>query len=154
RSTGRFTDGRGRPPPNFGDRSAQATPDDFKSKVHISGASGQPICPIQSIYRPSLFRIVVEKDDKQRSMTMNFSDWIMENGESLQVSVFFSLLMLLALAERVIPRRSGSMERRSRWPTNLLFTLLNFVALSVLPVSFITAAFWGAENGLGLLNVI
>ena len=83
---------------------------------------------------------------------MSFSAWILTNGDNLQVVLFFSLLLGLTVAERMAPRRSGSMDRATRWPTNFLLTILNLVVMSALPVSFISAALWAEANGWGLLN--
>ena len=85
---------------------------------------------------------------------MNFSNWILANGGNLQITLFFSLLFVLAVAERLVPRRPGSMERAMRWPVNFLLTLLNLVAMSVLPISLIGAAFWADARGWGLLHQI
>ena len=85
---------------------------------------------------------------------MSFPQWIVEHGDTLQVGLFFTLLALLAAIEPLIPRRRGPMERRSRWPTNLVFTLLNVMALGVLPVSMIGAAFWAQQRGWGLFNQV
>ena len=85
---------------------------------------------------------------------MKFSDWILTNGGNLQVSIFFSLLVLLAVAERLFPKRQGPMDRPRRWTANLLLTFLNFAALGVIPISLLTAAQWAQTHGWGLLNVI
>jgi sterol desaturase/sphingolipid hydroxylase (fatty acid hydroxylase superfamily) len=66
--------------------------------------------------------------------------------------LFFGLLAILAVAERLWPRRPGAMERRSRWPANLTMTGLNLVTMSVIPISLITAASFAQVRGLGLLN--
>lgn len=83
---------------------------------------------------------------------MTFSEWILANGETLQVSLFFSLLFLLAAAERLAPRRLTPMDRKIRWPVNLGLTMLNFVTLSVFPVSLFSAAYFAQEKGWGVLN--
>jgi len=85
---------------------------------------------------------------------MSFTHWILTNGESLQVGIFFGLLAALAALEPIMPRRPGPMDRATRWPTNLLFTLLNLVALGVLPVSLISVALWAEERHWGLLNQV
>ena len=85
---------------------------------------------------------------------MNLSDWILAHGESLQLALFFGLLALLVAGERLVPRRPGPLDRRTRWPTNLLLTGLNVVVLSALPVSFLGAAFWAQARGWGLLNAV
>jgi sterol desaturase/sphingolipid hydroxylase (fatty acid hydroxylase superfamily) len=66
--------------------------------------------------------------------------------------LFFSLLVVLAVFERITPRRTGPMDRKLRWPVNLWLTFLNFVTLGVLPVSLLAAALWAHQHGLGLLN--
>ena len=83
---------------------------------------------------------------------MKFSDWILANGGTLQVSLFFSLLFILAAAERLAPRRSGSMNRRNRWPANLGLTFLNLLSLGVIPVSLLGAAIFAESLEWGLLN--
>lgn len=83
---------------------------------------------------------------------MSASQWILTNGEALQVVLFFALLAALAVAEPLIRRRPGPMDRATRWPTNLFFTLLNLMALGVVPVSIVSAAVWAGRSGWGLLN--
>ena len=83
---------------------------------------------------------------------MSATEWIMKNGESLQVAGFFSILAVLAVAERLAPRRTGAMNRTARWPVNFFLTLVNLAAMSVLPVSFIGAALWAQSHGVGLLH--
>src|SRR5262245_24734204 len=85
---------------------------------------------------------------------MNFPDWVLKNGESLQILLFFSLLVLLGVAERLFPRRRGPMERAIRWRANLFLTFLNFAALSLIPVSLVTAAFWAETHRWGLLHAL
>ena len=83
---------------------------------------------------------------------MSFSAWILSTGDNLQFVLFFSLLLILAVAERLAPRRPGSLDRAIRWPTNFFLTAVNLVAMSALPVSFVSAALWAEANGWGLLN--
>jgi len=85
---------------------------------------------------------------------MHFSTWILANGDDLQVALFFSLLLILAVAERLAPRRPGRLDRAIRWPTNFFLTLVNLLAMSALPVSFITAALWAEAHGWGALNQV
>ena len=85
---------------------------------------------------------------------MSAPQWILAHGESLQVSLFFGLLLVLAAIEPLVPRRPGPMDRGARWPTNLLFTLLNVLALGVLPVSIVSTAFWAEQHRWGLLNQV
>src|SRR5262245_48639555 len=88
--------------------------------------------------------------DKELPMTV--STWLSAHGEDAQVAVFFALLALLAIAERLAPRRAASADRRRRWLTNYALTALNLVVLMALPVTLIGAAAWAEARGWGLLN--
>jgi len=79
--------------------------------------------------------------------------WLLAHADTLQVGLFFTLLAACAVAERLAPRRPGSLDRRLRWPVNFFLTLVNLVAMSVLPVSMVGAAVWAAHRQIGLLNV-
>jgi len=83
---------------------------------------------------------------------MSWDRWILERGDELQVELFFGLLLVLAALEVFWPRRAGRQERRVRWPANLLLTLLNFLVLSVMPVTLIGAALFAERTDLGLLH--
>src|SRR5262245_50881239 len=85
---------------------------------------------------------------------MHISAWILTNGNPLQCVLFFSLLAVLAVAERMAPRRRGSLDRWLRWPTNYFLTLINLIAMGALPVSFVGAAIWAEKNGWGVFNWI
>jgi sterol desaturase/sphingolipid hydroxylase (fatty acid hydroxylase superfamily) len=85
---------------------------------------------------------------------MNLSEWLLANGGDLQIAVFFGLFVLLAGAERLVPRRTGHPQRRVRWPANIGLTALNLVLLGALPLSFISAAQWASIEGWGVLNLI
>jgi sterol desaturase/sphingolipid hydroxylase (fatty acid hydroxylase superfamily) len=78
--------------------------------------------------------------------------WITQNAEAAQFSVFFSLLFLLGGIEALAPARRTALIRRQRWITNFGLTALNVVVLSVLPVTFVSAAIWADREGLGALN--
>jgi sterol desaturase/sphingolipid hydroxylase (fatty acid hydroxylase superfamily) len=83
---------------------------------------------------------------------MSVSAWILTHGDNLQFVLFFSLLLVFAVAERLAPRRKGTLDRAIRWPTNFFLTAVNVVAIGALPVSFIGAALWAEAHGWGLLN--
>lgn len=85
---------------------------------------------------------------------MSTSEWIQVYGGDLQVALFFGLFILLAVAERLIPKRPGGLGRRGRWPTNVGLTVLNLIVLGALPVSFIAAAQWAQTQGWGVLHLI
>lgn len=85
---------------------------------------------------------------------MSISEWLLERGGDLQGALFVVLIVLFLVLETWKPRRTGSMDRRRRWPVNYLLTVLNLLALGALPVSFISAAVWAARHHVGLLNVV
>jgi sterol desaturase/sphingolipid hydroxylase (fatty acid hydroxylase superfamily) len=78
--------------------------------------------------------------------------WVLANADSLQFELFFALLAAFGLAEALAPKRSEPM-RRARWVTNFVLTTLNIIVLSLLPVSFFTAAVWSMRHHVGLFNV-
>ncbi len=80
--------------------------------------------------------------------------WILKNSENLQFALFFSLLFIFGLAEFLAPRRSGPMQRRTRWLTNFALAALNVVIMGLLPVTFFGSAVWAAGRGYGLFNRI
>ena len=85
---------------------------------------------------------------------MRLPEWLLNHGDDLQLVLFFSLLAALIVAERFLPRRPGPMDRARRWPVNFFFTLLNLIALALLPVSFISAALWAEGRAIGVLRVV
>jgi sterol desaturase/sphingolipid hydroxylase (fatty acid hydroxylase superfamily) len=85
---------------------------------------------------------------------MSRVQWLLDNGDSLQIAVFFGLLAALAALEPLIPRRTGPMQRGTRWPVNLFFTVLNFLALGILPLSLVSVAVWAGQHHWGLLNQV
>ena len=85
---------------------------------------------------------------------MTTGEWILTHGEDLQVAGFFSLLIVLAAAEALAPRRRGGIDRGRRWPVNFFLTFVNLAALGLLPISFIGAAVWAEAHHWGLLHAI
>ena len=85
---------------------------------------------------------------------MTLESWVLRSGEDVQIVVFFGLMIALGIAERFIPRRSGSLARSRRWGANLALTFLNFLTLMAMPVSMIAAATWAADRGIGLFNQV
>src|SRR4051812_39785263 len=83
---------------------------------------------------------------------MTIPAWFLKHGETLQFALFFSLLLILALVERIAPRRTGPMDRKTRWAANFFLTFVNLIALSVLPVSLIAASVLAEKKGWGVLN--
>jgi sterol desaturase/sphingolipid hydroxylase (fatty acid hydroxylase superfamily) len=80
-------------------------------------------------------------------------DALLAHEPSIRLGVFITLLVGLALAEAVFPRRPRTFSRWVRWPSNLAIVALNTVALRLaFPIAAVGAALWAAERGFGLLN--
>jgi sterol desaturase/sphingolipid hydroxylase (fatty acid hydroxylase superfamily) len=73
------------------------------------------------------------------------------SNEDLQFVVYFALLAILLAAERFLPKRPIPASWR-RWLANAGLTLINILALGLLPVTFFGAAFWARSEHLGLFN--
>lgn len=80
-------------------------------------------------------------------------DWLIQYGEEFQVYLFFGLLSGLLIIERLLPKRRPQTSQRNRWRTNAALSILAILTLPVLPLSFISAAWWAEAQGFGLLNL-
>ncbi len=80
----------------------------------------------------------------------------MENEALIRLSVFAGLFALFALIEALVPRRTRTQPRSSRWLTNWALTITNALTLKamavLLPVMAVGAAFDAGEHGWGLFN--
>ncbi|MEO7066891.1 MAG: sterol desaturase family protein [Rhodanobacter sp.] len=73
---------------------------------------------------------------------------------ALRLSLFLTLLLLLAAAEWVWPRHHAAPQRRRRWTTNLGFGVMNALGMRVLgPWAAVSAAAWAQLHGVGILHV-
>ena len=72
----------------------------------------------------------------------------------LRVAAFVGVFVLLAIWERIAPRRARHFQRRTRWPHNIALLLVDVGVIKVLaPGLAIAVAISGEVNGWGLLNV-
>jgi sterol desaturase/sphingolipid hydroxylase (fatty acid hydroxylase superfamily) len=83
-----------------------------------------------------------------------FEAFLRDMFEPLQYMAFFGALLVFGLIEALIPAGAGEPQRSGRWPSNFLLTLLNVLVLSLMPVSGLFAADYGAAQNWGLLNWI
>ncbi len=81
-------------------------------------------------------------------------NWLNAHAEQAQIILFFALFALLGLAELIEPKRKTPMRRQQRWTANLLLTAINIAVMSLLPVSFLSAALWAQSAGFGLFNAV
>lgn len=82
----------------------------------------------------------------------------MENEALIRLSVFLGLFAVLATLEALLPRRTRSQPRRTRWITNWSVTVLNALTLRLmafaLPLLAVGAAMDAETQGWGLFNSI
>ncbi len=82
----------------------------------------------------------------------------MENEQIIRLSVFFGLFAIFAIIEILIPRRKPVDSKSKRWLTNISLSVLNSVAVYLMPfvVVFVaaTAAIDAGERGIGLFNML
>ena len=73
----------------------------------------------------------------------------------IRLAFFFSILIIVAVGEALIPRRQRSLTRLTRWPGNLGIVALNTLMLRIMfPTTAIGLALLGEERGWGLLNAL
>lgn len=73
----------------------------------------------------------------------------------LRLSFFFGIFAIMAVAERLLPRRALTAPRGERWFANLGIVIINTLAARlILPIFPVTAALWAADQGYGLLNQV
>ncbi len=79
----------------------------------------------------------------------------MNNETILRLSVFIGLFLILALIERLVPRRPRQYQAK-RWVTNWAFVIIDTITLNliavVMPFVAVAAAVDAAANGWGLFN--
>ncbi|MBF0632028.1 MAG: sterol desaturase family protein [Magnetococcales bacterium] len=77
----------------------------------------------------------------------------MEHETVLRLGIFLGVLAMVAVWERVAPRRRRSLPRSQRWLPNLSLIAIDTLLVRLLfPVTAVTLATLGAERGWGLLN--
>ncbi len=72
----------------------------------------------------------------------------------VRTTLFFSILLMMAVAEAALPRRPLRFGRH-RWPANLGIVVIDalFIRL-LLPGGAVAAALWAEAHGFGLLNMV
>jgi sterol desaturase/sphingolipid hydroxylase (fatty acid hydroxylase superfamily) len=87
-------------------------------------------------------------------------DGILGQSDGLvRLAIFASVFVLMALIELLWPKRHLLVSKRKRWFTNLGISvagtiLLRLMAMLVVPIAAIAAAFYAERNGIGLLNQV
>ena len=80
-------------------------------------------------------------------------EFLVSNEPAVRLSVFFGVLVAMALLEALLPKKKRSMPRLQRWVTNLSLVVIDSVVLRlVTPVLAVGVASWALTNNIGLLN--
>jgi sterol desaturase/sphingolipid hydroxylase (fatty acid hydroxylase superfamily) len=77
----------------------------------------------------------------------------------IRLAIFASVFLAMALIELLWPKRRLVASKRKRWLTNLGISvagtlLLRLMAMLAVPLAAIAAAYYAAQNGIGLLNQV
>jgi len=81
--------------------------------------------------------------------------WILSHEPQFRSIAFFGILLIMAIAEIVFPRRKLTQKKTIRWFNNLTLVVTNTLVLRFLmPVLAVQAAGYVAERGWGLLNQV
>ena len=73
----------------------------------------------------------------------------------IRLLVFFSVLVLMASAEAMWPRKKRTLLRPNRWFSNVSLSVLNIIVIKLLgPITAITLASYAANHNIGLLNIL
>ncbi len=71
---------------------------------------------------------------------------------TIRLTIFLSVLLLMALLEFIAPKKASVQSRKRRWPTNLGLSIINTLVLRILgPVSAVSLADTLMYKGWGLL---
>ncbi len=85
---------------------------------------------------------------------MSWNHWVLGNEASLRLGAFVAVLVLMAVWERLSPRRAWTVSRRLRWASNLGLVVLNSLALRLLfPVASVGIASWAQQRDWGLFHL-
>jgi sterol desaturase/sphingolipid hydroxylase (fatty acid hydroxylase superfamily) len=78
---------------------------------------------------------------------------------AIRLAAFIGILLLMALAELLWPKRKLEVGKSGRWVTNLGIgmldaLLLRLLAMVAVPIAAVAAGFYAERNGIGLLNQV
>ena len=82
------------------------------------------------------------------------SDFILTHETSLRLGVFASVLLIMMLAESLLPRKERVMGRGRRWTSNLLLIVIDSLFVRLLfPIVAVGFAAFAAAKGWGFFNI-
>lgn len=78
---------------------------------------------------------------------------IQDHELALRLMSFGGVLVIMALVEVLIPKKTRTMPRTSRWTTNLLLVVVDSLVLRItMPILAVALASWSEVNNIGVLN--
>lgn len=81
------------------------------------------------------------------------TEWITANEAALRLGFFLGILLLLGVAEALLPRRQRLLTRLQRWTSNLGIVVINTVLLRLLfPAAAVGMALFAQSAGWGVFN--
>jgi len=81
------------------------------------------------------------------------TEWITANEAALRLGFFLGILLLLGIAEALLPRRQRLLTRLQRWTSNLGIVVINTVLLRLLfPAAAVGMALFAQSAGWGVFN--
>ena len=80
--------------------------------------------------------------------------WLLSEEPTFRLSVFVGVVLAVVLAETLWPRRSRTLARLQRWPSNIGIVIVNTLLLRLLiPTAAVALAIKGEAEGWGLLRL-
>lgn len=84
---------------------------------------------------------------------MDINEFVMTNEKTIRMSIFFGILIVMALWEIVAPRRALTVSKAVRWVNNLGLVFFNSFLLRVIfPAAAVGMATFASANGWGIFN--
>ena len=84
---------------------------------------------------------------------MSWSEWVLENEQSIRLSFFIGVFVVIAIWEIVLPRRLPSISKAKRWFNNISLVVLNTVVIRLLfPTAAVGVSIGVQQKNWGLFN--
>jgi sterol desaturase/sphingolipid hydroxylase (fatty acid hydroxylase superfamily) len=83
----------------------------------------------------------------------NINEFILGNEVAIRLSFFLGIFVVMAIWEKIAPRRALTVSKVVRWSNNLALVFLNsFILRLLFPAAAVGVAAFASERGWGLLN--
>ncbi|TVM01429.1 sterol desaturase family protein [uncultured Candidatus Kuenenia sp.] len=84
---------------------------------------------------------------------MNLSEYVLQHEMVIRIEFFFGILLIMALWERLAPRRRADISKLIRWINNLgVVFLSSFLLRLIFPGAAVGMAVFAGEHGWGLFH--